>query len=111
MNILEELNKTDLFVCYGLVILCGLFYLIAGLMLVIKKDTKLINKIDQYHNPEAFCKVYGLVEIVVSTIIIGLAIYGFFNIDHCWVILISSLLLVVTMLLTQVFLQKKYKKK
>ena len=111
MNILAELNESDLFMCYGLIILCGVFYLSAGLMLLIKKDTKLINKVDQFHNPQDFCKAYGLVEIVVSTIIISLAIYGFFAIEHCWIILISSLLLVITMLLTQAFLQKKYKKK
>ena len=54
---------------------------------------------------------YGLVEVVTSTVLIGLTIYGFIDLSSAWTIVVVSLLLVIFLLLVQVFLQKKYKQK
>ena len=38
-----------------------------------------ISKVHKFHNPEGFAKAYGLVEVVTSTVLIGLTIYGFID--------------------------------
>ena len=111
MMILDQVTNTDIYTVYVLIIITSLFFLLAGIMLLVKKDTKLISKIHEFHNPEGFAKAYGLVEVVASSAMIGLTIYGFIDLSRAWTIIIACLFLVVTILLVQVFLQKKYKKK
>ena len=109
MLVLDKINNTDIYTVYVLILLCAVFFLAAGIMLMVKKDTQLINKGHKFHNPEAFAMAYGLVEVVVAGIMILLTIYGFIDLDSCWIVIVASLLLVITLLLTQVFLQKKYR--
>ena len=111
MIIYDQLTNTNIYTVYVLILLTSLFFLLAGIMLLVKKDTKLISKVHKFHNPEGFAKAYGLVEVVTSTVLIGLTIYGFIDLSSAWTIIVVSLLLVIFLLLVQVFLQKKYKQK
>lgn len=111
MNVLANISEIDLIVCYVLVILCGIFYLLGGIMLLVKRDQRLISKKVLYRDPENFCVIYGILEIVIASIIMIISIVGLLLGKKYWQLLICAMIFVIVLLIIQYVLQKKYRLK
>ena len=111
MNIYIDLTPADFITLFGLGFMLALIFLIVGIMLVITKNTNLISKTKKFKKTEFFAKLTGWIYIVFSLLIGVILLIAFINKDLHLTLFLLLAITVLTMLLLQQFLQKKFKEK
>lgn len=108
MKIYIDLTPADFITLFGLGFLLTVVFLIIGIMLVVTKNTNLLSKTKTFKNPKLFTTLSGWIYIVFS-ILIGIVLaIAYINKDLHLTMFLLLAILVLTMLLTELFLQKKF---
>ena len=105
------LKAYDLITIYALGILCAAFYLAAGIMVVVKRNTQLISKKNSYSEPETFCLIYGLVEVVGSTLSLVLLLLGMFFQELYILFFVLVAIVVVKMIIILFMINNQFRKR
>ena len=111
MNIYIDLTPADFITLFGLGFVCILIFLITGIMLVVTKNPNLISKNQKFKNPELLTKLYGWIYIIFSVITGVLLAVAYYLKDLHLTLFYIIVIVVLTMLLIQHFLQRKFKVK
>lgn len=104
-----DLSVADFITLFGLGLVCSLIFLINGIMLLVTKNTNLISKDAKFKEEELFAKIYGIVTIVFSSLMILILIIAFIKKELQLTMFLLLGIVVITMLLLQIMLQKKFK--
>lgn len=107
-NILVE--AYDLVFIYAVGILCALVYMSAGIMILVKKNTLLISKKRQYDDPNLFCTIYGLVELIGAAIALLFLVLGVFFQEKHVLFFILTAIDVITMIIVLFMINNKFRK-
>ena len=105
------LKAYDLITIYALGITCALFYLAAGILVLVKQNTKLISKKHTYFEEKTFCLVYGLVEVVGSSIVLALLVLGIIFQDLYVLFFILVSIIVTSMIIMLFMINNKFRRK
>ena len=109
--IYNDLQSGEFVSLLALGFICAVIFLINGIIVLVTKNTSLISKDTQYKNPELFAKIYGWVTVSFSSLmLVIMAIVCFKNNLKLTMFLILGIT-VITMLLIQIMLQKKFRVK
>ena len=109
MNILVKV--ADLLSIYALGILCAVFCLASGILLLVTKNTNLISKKGVYNNPNEFCLLYGLIEAIGSLIILVLMVVSIFIQELYMTFFIIVGIIAIGMFISLFLVNKNYKRK
>lgn len=109
MRLLADLMTGDVLAVYALGSLCVLFFLITGIVLVVTKNTNLINKKTVYRDVNKFTTLYGIIYISFSVMMAVSMTLGMVIVDLLLVFLLITVGLAAVMLTIQFVLHKKYK--
>ena len=107
-NILVE--AYDLIFIYAVGILCAFVYLCAGIMILVKKNTLLISKKNQYNEPNLFCKIYGLIELIGASIALVFLVLGVLIQKLYILFFILTAIDVMTMIVILFMVNNKFRK-
>ena len=109
MMILINLEVADFIALYGLGFLCTVFFLINGIMLVVTKNVNLISKNTKYKEEEYFVVINGWINIVFSSLMAVILVIALIEKDLTLTMFLLLGIVVITMLLIQHMLQRKFK--
>lgn len=107
--ILIDLTPADFISLFGLGFLCTLFFLISGIMMVVTKNPNLISKKEQFQNEKVLVLLYGWINIIFSVIMAVILIIAFINTDLNLTLFLLLAITVITALLIQFMLQRKFR--
>ena len=106
------LNKVaDLLTVYALGILCALFCLASGILILVTKNTNLISKKGVYSNSKEFCLLYGLIEVIGSAIVLVLMILSIFFQELTMMFFMIVGIIAIATFVSLFLVTKNYKKK
>ena len=106
--IFVELSVADFITLYGLGIVCALIFLISGIMMLVTKNPNLINKDVKFREEELFVKIYGIITTVFSSLMAVLLFIAFIKKELELTMFLLLGIIVITMLLIQYMLQRKF---
>ena len=109
--ILIDLEVADFISLYGLGFLCTVFFLINGIMLVVTKNVNLISKNTKYKEESYFVLLNGWINIVFSGLMAIVLVIALVKKDLTLTMFLLLGIIVITMLLIQHMLQRKFKVK
>ena len=109
--ILIDLEVADFISLYGLGFLCTVFFLINGIMLVVTKNVNLISKNTKYKEEQYFVLLNGWINIVFSCLMAIVLVIALVKKDLTLTMFLLLGIIVITMLLIQHMLQRKFKVK
>ena len=109
--ILIDLTVADFIALYGLGFLCTVFFLINGIMLVVTKNVNLISKNTKYKQEEYFVVINGWINIAFSSLMAVILVIAMIKKDLTLTLFLLLGIVVITMLLIQHMLQRKFKEK
>ena len=107
--ILDQISVADYISLYGLGFITTLFFLIFGIMVVVTKNTNLIDKNARFYNEQTFMKIYGWVNIIGSLIMTALLVVALIDVHLNLTMFVILTVVVITILIIQHMLLKKYK--
>ena len=107
--IFTELNSVDFYSLIVMGIICSLAFLVSGIFILVTKNTKIISKDARFKEEKLFTKIYGLVSIVFSSLMIIILIIIAIKSEFQLTLFLLLGIVVITMLLIQMMLQKKFK--
>lgn len=108
LNILVE--AYDLIFIYAIGILCAVVYMSAGTIILIKKNTLLISKKNQYNEPKLFCTIYGLIELIGAFIALLFLVLGILFQEKYVLFFILTAIDVMTMVVVLFMVNNKFRK-
>ena len=108
MNIYIDLTPADFIALYGLGFLLAVVFLAIGIMLVVTKNPNLLSKTKSFRNPSFLTTLLGWIYIVFSILIGIILVIAFVKEDLHLTLFLLLAIVVLTMLLTGRFLQKKF---
>ena len=111
MMVLINLEVADFISLYGLGFLCMVFFLVNGIMLVVTKNVNLISKNTKYREEEYFVVLNGWINIVFSSLMGIILVIAMVKKDLTLTMFLLLGIVVITMLLIQHMLQRKFKEK
>ena len=109
--IFTQLKSIDYISLIVLGIICSLAFLISGIIILVTKNTQMIAKDVKFKEEALFTKIYGLVSIIFSLIMIAILIIIAVNNELQLLMFLILGITVITMLLIQMMLQKKFRVK
>ena len=109
--IYNNLESGEVISILSLGVICAVIFLISGIVILITKNTALISKDTKYKEPNLFTKIYGWVTIVFSSLMIAIMILTVFLSGYELMMVMLLGVVVITMILIQVLLQKKFRVK
>lgn len=107
--ILIDLTPADFIALFGLGFLCTVFFLVNGIMLVVTKNTNLIAKNTSFKEEKSFALLYGWINIVFSVLMAVILTIAFIKTELNLTMFLLLGIVVITMLIIQFVLQKKFK--
>ena len=90
-------------------IICAVVFMACGIMLVVTKNTNLISKDGNYKSEKLFALIYGWIYIVSAALIIGISVLSFILTSKQLLLFLIMGIVVITTLLIQFMLNKKFK--
>ena len=99
----------DLIFIYAVGILCAAFYIAGGIMTLVKKNTQLISKKNKYNEPDLFCTIYGLIEIIGASIALVFLVLGVLFQEQYVLFFVLCAIDVVTMIIILFMVNTKFK--
>ena len=109
--IYSNLESGEVISILSLGVICAAVFLISGIVILVTKNTALISKDTKYKEPNLFTKIYGLVTIVFSSLMIAIMILTVFLSGYELMMVMLLGVVAITMILIQVLLQKKFREK
>ena len=100
----------DLIFIYAVGILCAAVYMAAGIMILVKKNTLLISKKYQFNDPNLFCKIYGLIELIGAGLALVFLVLGVFFQNMYVLFFILTAIDVMTMIVILFMINNKFRK-
>ena len=107
--ILIDLTVADFIALYGLGFLCTVFFLVNGIMLVATKNINLISKSNKYKEEKFYVLLNGWINIVFSSLMAVILVMAMIKKDLTLTMFLLLGIVVITMLLIQHMLQRKFK--
>jgi hypothetical protein len=105
------LTVADFIALYGLGFLCTVFFLVNGIMLVVTKNINLISKNKKYKEERYFVLLNGWISIVFSTLMAVILVIAMAKKDLTLTMFLLLGIVVITMLLIQFMLERKFREK
>ena len=109
--ILIDLNVADFVALYGLGFLCTVFFLVNGIMLLVTKNVNLIAKNRQYKEEKYFVLLNGWINIVFSSLMAIILVIAMIRKDLNLTLFLLLGIVVITMLIIQFMLERKFREK
>lgn len=106
--ILGTILTRDIIIWFVMLIICAVFFLAMGIMLLITKKTTLISKKARFKEGDKLCNIYGAIEVIVATLLIIISIIGLIFTKIYLPLFIAALLLLLGLLLALALVQKNY---
>lgn len=111
MNLLNQLSNTDIYVWFSMVILCAVFFLANGIMIMVTKNIKLVSKKNNIKDIKEFSIRYGLVEVLFSSTMIIVSVIGMIFKNNYWSLFVIDMLALLIMMIVTFLIQKNYSTK
>ena len=109
--ILIDLTVADFISLYGLGFLCTVFFLVSGILMIVTKNVNLISKNTKYKEEKYFVLLNGWINIVFSGLMAIILVIAIIKKELTLTMFLLLGIVVITMLLIQFMLQKKFKEK
>ena len=109
--IFAQLRSVDFYSLIILGVICSLAFLISGIIILVTGNTKLIAKDTKFIEEELFTKIYGIVSINFSSLMIAVLVTIAIKNELQLTMFLLLGIIVITMLLIQIMLQKKFRVK
>ena len=109
--IYSNLESGEVISILSLGVICAAVFLISGIVILVTKNISLIAKDTKFKEPNLFTTIYGWVTIVFSSIMIAIMILTVFLSGYELMMVMLLGVVVITMILIQVLLQKKFREK
>ena len=109
--ILIDLTVADFIALYGLGFLCTVFFLVNGIMLVATKNINLISKSNKYKEEKFYVLLNGWINIVFSSLMAVILVIAMIKKDLTLTMFLLLGIVVITMLLIQFMLERKFREK
>lgn len=109
--IFAQLRSVDYYSLLILGFICSIAFLVSGIIILVTKNTLMISKDVKFKEEVLFTKIYGLVSIIFSSIMIGILIITIVNNELQLMMFLLLGIVAITMLLIQMMLQKKFRVK
>lgn len=104
-----NITAADFIALFAMGFICSLIFLICGIMLVVTKNTNLIAKDTSFKEEGLFAKIYGWIYIISSILATTVLILALILKDLQFILFLILGIIVVTTLITQFLLQRKFK--
>lgn len=111
MRILNELSNTDLYIWFSMVILCAIFFLANGIMIIVTKNVNLVSKKNNIRDIKTFSLKYGIIEIAFSSVMIVVSIVGMIFKRNYWSLFVIDICALLIMMIITFLIQKNHSTK
>ena len=108
MNIYIDLTPADFITLFGLGFVCVAIFLVTGIMLLVTKNPNLISKNHKFRETKLLTTLYGWIYVISSVVTGALLAVAYFMKDLHLTLFYIIVIIVLTMLLIQHFLQRKF---